>query len=322
MNKPREFNKYPEDKQKIFQLLRFKDGDIKVIGTGSLRGQIYYADYDLDSIKKYKSSSLERVKGLVWNEFKDIYKELLDDDNVFIIEFKNGKVGDEKVTWNYEELKKGYKLVNNKRFNFEDGLENGNTKIDLIVYINGQFEDINATYNIYYNKNNPISEDNPTSDDINLGETMKTEAKEKYQEKHYMKYLKRLYSYFRIIKNDKGQELLNGYFNGDLGRLYKCYSNFEILEILFNNVDEKRLTKWFDEIDNFAQEQKLLLSNVIEISIRPYIYKEIDSFSNSKSYTIKKHKLKLIVQYLEAKVNYYAKKIIENNNILSYAKLE
>ena len=103
---------YPHDVLSIIQKMSFNEGrDVRIMGSMSLRSQLYAADYDCyETVENFESSEKKLLKKLT-TRFQDIVKNVLKIPYCFITDIKSGSVEDWRILSDDIKIKNG-KLVN------------------------------------------------------------------------------------------------------------------------------------------------------------------------------------------------------------------
>jgi hypothetical protein len=107
---------YPHDVLDILQKMSFNEGrDVRIMGSMSLRSQLYAADYDCyETVETFESSEKKLVKKLA-KRFQDIVKDVLQVPACFIPDIKAGSMEEWRILSDDIKIKRG-KLVN---YNYE-----------------------------------------------------------------------------------------------------------------------------------------------------------------------------------------------------------
>lgn len=88
---------YSEDALKILNTMSFSEGkDVKILGSMSLRSQVYAGDYDAYETIKTKGSKEDALDDLV-KKFKQIIKEVQLIPNTYIGDIKSGSIEEWKI---------------------------------------------------------------------------------------------------------------------------------------------------------------------------------------------------------------------------------
>ena len=130
------------------------------------------------------------------------------------------------VRWVKHSVKQGYQTIDGIRLEFIDCLQQKSTiKIDIIALVNGIFTEFSINYYlVFFNGFSTMPITGNKLSDIFIMEFQKY-----LKLKKYFKALKRLYSYFKAMKNKPYQKKLLQFFNSDVGRL-----NYQINGLGFN----------------------------------------------------------------------------------------
>ena len=243
--------RYPEKEiRKTLNILRFNDNIIELVGTGSLKSQLYPSDYDFMTKVKFKDMSIEDI----YNEFINILNKINKEHTLYFIEFKFQNKDNEK-----------YKLNNINLFSYELFVKHFNKikidfcKIDIIINIdnNNDFKEVSC---IYFN-----SKDNEEISVKDYTKVLKKDMKELYNEGKYYKSLKRLLIISKINNKFKMLEKLTDLFNSDIGKLYLLKSKLEACILLLEHYHDK-LTK--DRVKMFLKNnglKSLKLNNIVDV---------------------------------------------------------
>jgi hypothetical protein len=136
-------NGYSEDALNILNTMSFSKGkDVKILGSMSLRSQIYAGDYDaFETVVNYGSK--ETVLRELVKKFKQIIRDIQKTPNTYIGDIKSGSIEEWKIIhepYNYEtSLKKLEELYENKIISkevFEDGrkkIKPNPSKLELLA---------------------------------------------------------------------------------------------------------------------------------------------------------------------------------------------
>lgn len=187
----------------VYRILKLPDIPLDLKGSASLESQRYFADYDFFCF-------VPKMNGKdFYNIFTDIRDRLFNDPNVFPIETKIERDG------------KKYRFFKNEPLDKKVCSDVDLIKIDIIVQIQNQFTEVSCLYSFQ----NPMSKDEYI-------QNLESEMKELIKEGSYYKALKRLFSIFRIEKDNKNLILLTRYFNSEDGKLYQKISNIEAIQKL------------------------------------------------------------------------------------------
>lgn len=103
---------YPHDVLHVISTMSFNEGrDVKIMGSMSLRSQLYAADYDcFETVEMFEQSDKKVLKTLA-EKFQKIVKDVLKIPNCFITDIKAGSVEEWRVLPDNIKIKNG-KLIN------------------------------------------------------------------------------------------------------------------------------------------------------------------------------------------------------------------
>jgi hypothetical protein len=217
-------NEYIDDIKKIMNILKFKNEQIELKGSSSLKSQQYFSDYDFLSKIQRKYNPTE-----IYNEFRGILKYILDSEELYFMELKIQTIHNEKFRW-----------YPNDNFTLKDFLKKYKDvefiKLDIIARIMNKFIAVECMYkipnNIKENMTN-IQRKDKINENIN---DLKKEGK-------YFKVLKRLMNVYRNEHNDNKILMLSNIFNGNLGELYQKTTNLETVQDLLKYYDDPKTRK-------------------------------------------------------------------------------
>jgi hypothetical protein len=236
---------------KIIKLLSIDD-NIQLIGSNAIPDIKYSTDFDFQEIVKI--NSIKDYNNILV-KFQNIFMEAKKNKNIFITDMKAGSFNSIPVRWDYNDIINGFKFIDTKLILFVNTLNNNDkVKIDLIVYMKGEYVEISCNY--YFN-----GIDNKSNDDIYT--SLLLDIKKYYHEQKFMKMLKRIMSY-RKVKNQSNEELIN-FFNTDAGLLYQAHHKIETILILlekFNDVNMKQIISAVKRIIKTIPKQ--YINNVID----------------------------------------------------------
>jgi len=212
---------YNDDQKLLLNIFRFDKEEIHIKGSSNIKNIKIYADYDFYSRIKRKFNIDE-----IYNEFYKILSNILDNNDLYFIEFK------------IENNKKKIRFYYDEDFSFKKFSENFKNikfcKIDIVIYSEKEHRFIDSSCIYDFSNKKIISED--YEDIIN------DEIKNLKKDKNYFKILKRLYLLFKLKKNNNKIEILNKIFNSDLADLYKNINNITVIETV-NKYYNDALTK-------------------------------------------------------------------------------
>lgn len=247
---------------KLVKLINFVsiEGKTTIIGSSILKPIRYNSDYDLSTDIKGESN----LKHKLYLRFKKIFRLSKKDKNIFITDFKCGidNNGD-ALRWKYNDIMKGYQIVDGETYFFEECLLMKSTiKLDIVYLINGKFNELSDNYYIKIgNKTNfePITKKS-------IIKSLKEDYNELVKEKKFYKALKREFSMImtenmneptpKDTMNERQQELIN-YFNSDIGILNKGSSDLKILLLL---LEEQTFRK--PSLKNIRENLQIIKQNI------------------------------------------------------------
>jgi hypothetical protein len=235
----------------------------KLIGSSSIKNMLYNNDYDLNEFVRYK--------GLA-HFIQTIFEECRKDSKYVILDFKAGETeeDEESIHWTYKQIKQGYQIIHNKRYDLEDCLkqQSATIKLDVCYILNNLFIDITNNYFI-----NHTEETKKVVRDF-----LKDDVDELIEDNKYFKAIKRLFSIERL--EGKTDTDLLAFLNSDYGRFYKVIHDLELVEMMseqtFKKIDKNLLSINLESIKNF-------LSNVTVFEVN-HIIDEINDIIKSKKY--------------------------------------
>jgi hypothetical protein len=209
--------KYNNNIKKVFELLSL---DKNYIVVGSSKNNLFFSDYDMNSLLNYKGKNIETK---LYKEFLNIFKVVEKNDELFITDFKLGEnEKGEPLRWTFEKMKKN----NNNGYTFQEALKQKSTiKMDITIYLNGTFKEISDNY--FFTINNYKTFDKLTKEEqiINLQE----KYREYVDKKAYFKALRRLRSLINLSGRNKELELLDEFLDNKNGYLYEVWSEISVI---------------------------------------------------------------------------------------------
>ena len=206
---------YNDDIKKLIDIFKFQKNEINLKGSSSISVMDYYADYDF-----FTQIRANYTKDEVYNEFSLILRRILENQECYFMEFKLQNIDGSK-----------HKYYPNDKFketNFNFSKDTDFCKIDLIYFSNNRFIEASCIYKFYGEKMTEKEYINNIEKDIS----------ELKKEKNYYKILKRLYSIYKIEKNENKLVLLTNIFNSELGKTYKDINNIDAIQSIkkyYNN---------------------------------------------------------------------------------------
>jgi hypothetical protein len=213
MNSNKLYKKSINDIAKLMSV----ESKVNMVGSASIKKNIYYGDYDL--FEKVEGPS----KSSVYAHFKSLFYHVRQLPKIVITDFK---IGDKR--WSYDDIMN----KENDGMGFDDALNiKGIIKLDIIALINNRFYEITEVYQMCFNGkcNMEYKKDVIIKDLVD-------EYKLKTNEGNYMKALKKMYSIIKIKNNnDPKLNVLLEYFNSAIGLLYRNKSELETILIVIDN---------------------------------------------------------------------------------------
>ena len=266
-------NDYPKELQKYFHQMSISS-EFEIIGSSHYKNFLYSNDYDLNEY--YKAKDTPQVLHKLYNNFLEIFEEAETNPNQYITDFKCGKIGEEPIRWNYENLKKGYQKINNKKYLFTECLLMDSTiKLDEVVFINGLGSEITNNYFLKIgSKGN--SKKNTKNEIIKM---LKQNFDECIEEKKYFKALKRKFSIYQIRHPNKIPKTLLSILNSNSGRLYKTVNDLKLIILL---LELKSRKPTMEQIINNLQSIKYYASKITKYKLE-FLSNEIDKICELKN---------------------------------------
>jgi hypothetical protein len=277
---------YNNNLKKIFDIISLNE-NYKIIGSSTK--DLFFSDYDLNSILKFKNENK------IFNEFKKVFEKAKKNENIWITDFKVGEdESGEPLRWSYNNIKKN----DNRGYTFQEALKQKSTiKLDIVFYIDGKFVEITDNYYFDIDGYKTFEKLTPES----RFEDLKNKFYEYVELGAYMKALKRLRS---LSQNKKIIDELSHFFNSPIGLLYSLWSEISIiiqllgldkninLDKIYNSLQRiKEHLSFFNIKNNIEKISKLknknsMIKHLIKQNeiINKYINKEVCSF-------IKKNKI-------------------------------
>jgi hypothetical protein len=227
---------YNDIQKKLLNIFKFNKEEISIKGSSNIKAIKNFADYDFYTkiTRNYGSSE-------TYDEFHKILKNILDNSNLYFIEFKMETNKGKKIRFYYNEN------FSYKEFNkyFDDNLNF--CKID-IVYFSSYFIECSCIYDF----------NTPKLDENTYIKNLKKDITELKKENNYFKILKKMYLIYKV-KNDFNKiEYLTKIFNSNLGLVYKHINNIDAIDIVkkyYNDpLTKKRIEHNLNEI-GFKQQE-------------------------------------------------------------------
>lgn len=283
-------------KSTIINLLKLSD--VTVIGTSATDEIKYKSDIDIMELNKYSRSA--NIYEKVLDMFRKKYKKAQKLKNVFITDFKCGKLaGGTPIRWDKKNIKDGYQYIEDQKINFVDCLQqNSIIKMDVIALINDKFIEFSDNYYFIFGslRTSPIIDSN-----TEVAKSLLKDKKKYWNEKKYFKSLKRLYSFFKLIGDTKKEQILINFFNSSTGELYQYINLLNTIHDLIGNNFKRPLKKHILSnlkyiVNNIDQQYKALVQNIIkQKSVQkiknaiPNVVKELNNNVNDQVITFLKN---------------------------------
>jgi hypothetical protein len=287
---------YPKKVREIINLMTITR-TYQVVGSASFKNIKYSSDIDLNETFKEvhnKKNILEKIYLMFKNKFKEIKKQ----KNIFITDFKCGVDSDgEPLRWKYIDMMRGYKTLANKdKEKFVDCiLAPATMKMDIIALgDDGLYMDYSDNYFFKLGEHANFFPFDISRDYI-LNSLKHAFYDYYYAENNLMKGLKRCFSYYFIqdrVKNKNKLAKLMKFFNSKAGYLYKIKSELgtikDVKKQTFNKVNPETITKNLE-----------------------VIYSQIlDAGLNKKFYSVDMDKL---IENLNILINNFCLEFVKNN---------
>jgi hypothetical protein len=268
----KELEDFSKKVRDVFNLLTISS-KYRVAGSASLKNNRFIADYDLNELYQKKLDTDEALD-LIYKMFKNKFEECEKSTTCFITDLKCGLNSDgEPLRWNKEDIKKGFKILEDgRKVAFQDCILSKTTfKLDVVKIIDGKFTEFS---NNYYIKLGNSANFNPH--DLTSGH-LKSELKKSYDEYFYsyqnlFKGLKRAFSYY-LMEDDKHQAILEKllkYFNSPVGKLYHIKGQLGTLGLVIENKSGFRNP----EINDVKNNIQIILKELADFDV-PKIKEEL-----------------------------------------------
>lgn len=284
--------------KRIIKLLEINQSEI--IGSAKDKEIFYKTDIDLQEYINYSDDSID-IYNNVLNKYRDIFKKISKIKNIEITDFKCGVLsGDIPIRWNYNNIKNGYQIIEDKQINFIDCLqEKSIIKIDLLI-----FDTNNKIFAEYSNNYYYMFDDFNTNPNVlnkkEIGISLLKDAIDYKQEGKIYKSLKRLYAYYKLKNKNSKKDKLIPFFNSDIGKLSYLNNILSLVLFVIDN-DIKKLNKKSYILSNLNFVNKYYnIKNLIKD------YKQNNNFKDNLNNTIDK-----INMYISNETN----KFIKDNKI-------
>lgn len=283
----------------------------EVLGSAADLDLEVFNDYDLQEYATFED--LNDIYKFIYEEFKQKFIDAKNNKDIFITDFKCGFTqGGEPIRWKYNDMKKGYKIIEDKKIYFITCLYQKSTiKLD-VLYIDdeGRIHEISENYYITIGERSTFNKSTKKEISTNLLIDFKDLF---YNKKNYYKALKRLYSYYKINTHNTKIDKLIKFFNSDVGYHSKLISDLKSVILLIEQ--------------NFRKVNKAIIYNNIDILYRDKNnekYKEnlknlLNIFNNLNISQIK-DKINEIIYLIEDRINNETLDYINKNDIIKYIR--
>ena len=215
--------KYHKNINKIGKMMAVVESKNRIVGSASIKSNIYYSDYDF--FEKVNEVSEKDI----YQHFRDMFIQVSNRENMIVSDLKCGvNSNGEAIRWNQQQILRN----DNNGLSFEDCIKHkGIVKIDIIYLLNSRFIELTNVYQIVID-----GESNMDYSVEQIVEEITDEYKQKIKEGNYFKSLKKLYSIMKITNpSDLRLDKLLNYFNSPIGLLYRCKSDLETLLVAINS---------------------------------------------------------------------------------------
>jgi hypothetical protein len=151
--------------------------------------------------------------------------------NIWITDFKCGiDVNNIPYRWSYDDIMNGYQIHNNEKIYFIDQFKKQSIiKLDVVALIHGQL--IEFSNNYYFTIGNYTTQPYKSNE---IKKSLILDAIEYQQADMYFKSLKRLFSFYKLINNRSEQAKLLKIFNSNIGKLYSCVNDLNIVLLMLD----------------------------------------------------------------------------------------
>jgi hypothetical protein len=283
--------KHDEDfQEKIVDVFKYLalDENYRLVGSSSAKSILFGTDYDmLDNVKD--TGNIKTILHLIKKEFQKKFEIADKSANMYIMDFKcgvddrfNEETDREKyiLRWNKHEVKKGYKILPEQKIRLMEDcfLQKAVLKLDLVVFIEGRFEEFSEFYFLNidgYTNFDPFSK-------ADLQKSLLKDY-QKYAEKgSILKSLKRVFSYYKLEPKKYLKKIvkINNFLNTEVGLMYQANSQLGVIcEILQQDFKPAPI----DDVRTNLQIIKQDLSRVFKIPLKSTLSTEIDKICELKS---------------------------------------
>ena len=184
---------------KLVNIINFVgiEGKTNIIGSSILKPIRYNSDWDLSTEIKGDLN----LRNNIYKRFLKVFKDSKKDKRIFLVDFKCGEDDKkEPLRWTYNDMLKGFKIVNNTQYNFTDCLtQKATIKLDIIYLLNGKFTEMSNNYYIKLGKESNFNKITKAS----VIKSINDDYNELIKEGKFYKALKREFSIIEIRKKNK-----------------------------------------------------------------------------------------------------------------------
>jgi len=204
----------------VFHFLELKSNHGFLIGSNSIKHVLYANDYDLN--ENIKMNDSVKIISAVYKQFVDIFNKAYKTPEYYITDFKNGMFNGLPIRWEYEDIKKGTRTIDNHTFTFGECLlhDNNLVKLDLCYAHNNLFTDINIIYNFIINNVNKI--------DSKIEEQFDKQIEEARMNGDYYKVIKRKFN--KELNHGKVNKGILNLMNSGNGIMYKSITSLKLVK--------------------------------------------------------------------------------------------
>jgi len=198
-----------QELQPFMKKLKYKNYPVRLVGTASLKSQLYFSDFDM----------ISKIQNVNYKDFNKILYRTMHDENMYFIEMKIQSKNNKTKFYNTPSKEEFDKAYENAEY----------IKLDYVVRIKNDFYELSVIYFV---------NDDEIKDEQQIKE-LKDDIKEQLKEKNYYKMLKRVFS---ILKHKKERHLiikLSKFFNSEIGAYYQLKSRLEAIRLLLDNYNDK-----------------------------------------------------------------------------------
>jgi hypothetical protein len=259
--------------------------------------------------------SKKNIYNEIFKTFQTKFQEASKNPEIFLTDFKCGlDINNDPLRWDKNDMKKGFKtLQDGSTITFEDALKMKSViKLDAIVLINGVFTEFSENY--YLKIGNDANFEPNEANVENILQSIKGSFEDyMFNEKNYLKALKRIFAYKKLEGGNKKQlDLLIDFFNSWVGLLSYNKSELEVLSLLLENKFRKpRL----EDIKNNLQIIKQSLSYITAIDLSS-VSNRIDYICSLQSVKTIKKEIDNLISFLSIKINKVSLDFISKNKNL------